>query len=82
MFLQRSRSCGRPAGPILEDPGSHLRDNSSSLRNRQRTTPAVGLATENKQLALRGCLLKTGLQADVGTAAGSSGHRSILSKGI
>lgn len=82
MFLQRSRSCGRPAGPILEDPGSHLRDNSSSLRNRQRTTPAVGLATKNKQLALRGCLLKTGLQADVGTAAGSSGHGSILSKGI
>lgn len=82
MFLQRSRSCGRPAGPILEDPGSHLRDNSSSLRNRQRTTPAVGLTTENKQLALRGCLLKTGLQADVGTAAGSSGHGSILSKGI
>lgn len=83
MFLQRSRSCGRPAGPILEDPGSHLRDNSSSLRNRQRTIPAVGLAIEkNKQLALRGCLLKTGLQADVGTATGSSGHGPILSKGI
>lgn len=85
MFLQMSESSGRARGCILEDPGSHLWDNSSSLRNRQRTTTAVGLAIEkNKQLALLGCLLKTGLRADVGAAAGSSGHGTVLSlsKGI